>query len=255
MHWVIQKTIFKPINYQALTESLTRNNVPFITVSIPPGTLNLNPDLAGLNNNNVYVCGAIKMAKIAEQKNWYPGSFLNANYNFSIWLRELKDELLNADCLIGTLLDLDVSNLEKFFIRPTEDNKAFDGMIIERELFLSWRKSESKKEIQTLNVIVSSPKKIYSEYRFFIVEYRIVTASLYKVQDNPLLSSHVPKNIVRYVESIIDRWLPSSSVVIDVAVTDDGFKIIEFNNINSSGFYAIDIDKYVCAIEQAYNQK
>ena len=72
--------------------------------------------------------------------------------------------------------------------------------------------------------------------------------------EKPLLSSEIPKYVINYVQTIIDKWLPSPSVVIDIALTDKGLKIIEFNNINSSGFYAIDVAKYVCAIEQAYNQ-
>lgn len=71
MHWVIQESIFKPVNYRALTESLNRHHISYTTVNIPPGTLTLNPDVSGFEN--VYVCGAIKMAKIAEKKSWYPG--------------------------------------------------------------------------------------------------------------------------------------------------------------------------------------
>ena len=132
MHWVIQQKIFKPINYQLLTESLESQNIPYTSVSIPPQTFTLSPDVKNLDN--VYVCGAIKMARIAKEKNWYPGSFLNANYDFSVWLRQLGEDLLNADFRIGKLIDLDVSGLDQFFIRPAEDNKAFDGMIMDLSL-------------------------------------------------------------------------------------------------------------------------
>ena len=110
MHWVIQQKIFKPINYQLLTESLDSQNIPYTSVSIPPQTFTLSPDVKNLDN--VYVCGAIKMARIAKEKNWYPGSFLNANYDFSVWLRQLGEDLLNADFRIGKLIDLDVSGLD-----------------------------------------------------------------------------------------------------------------------------------------------
>lgn len=252
MHWVIQEKIFKPINYQLLTESLNRHNIPHTSVSIPPQTFTLSPDV--LNLDNVYVCGAIKMARIAKEKGWYPGSFLNGNYDFSIWLRQLGKDLLNADFRIGKLIDVDVNGLDQFFIRPAEDNKAFDGMIMNRDMLLSWCRSDAKKSIHALNVIVTPVKKIYQEYRFFVVESLIVTASCYKMGGKPFSSSDVPNHIEKYVESIIEKWLPSTSVVIDIALTEEGLKVIEFNNINSSGFYSIDIDKYVLAIEQAYNQ-
>ncbi len=50
MHWVIQKSIFKPINYLALTESLNYLNIPYISVKIPPKTFELTPDVVGLDN-------------------------------------------------------------------------------------------------------------------------------------------------------------------------------------------------------------
>ena len=230
MHWVIQQKIFKPINYQLLTESLDSQNIPYTSVSIPPQTFTLSPDVKNLDN--VYVCGAIKMARIAKEKNWYPGSFLNANYDFSVWLRQLGEDLLNADFRIGKLIDVDVSGLDQFFIRPAEDNKAFDGMIMDRDMLLSWCRSEAKKSIHALKVIAAPLKKIYREYRFFIVESRIVTASLYRIDGKPSSLSDIPKQVAQYVESIVKKWLPSVSVVVDVALTDEGLKVIEFNNIN-----------------------
>ena len=66
MHWIIQKSIFKPINYQLLTKRLEHQNIPYVPVTIPPQTFKLISDISKLHN--VYVCGAIKMAKIAGEK-------------------------------------------------------------------------------------------------------------------------------------------------------------------------------------------
>ena len=104
---------------------------------------------------------------------------------------------------------------------------------MDRDMLLSWCRSEAKKSIHALNVIVAPLKKIHQEYRFFIVESCIVTAALYKMEGKPSLSSDIPTHIVKYVESVIEKWLPSASVVIDIALTDEGLKVIEFNNINS----------------------
>jgi hypothetical protein len=52
---------------------------------------------------------------------------------------------------------------------------------------------------------------------------------------------------------MVDLWQPARAFVIDIALTDDeddGWcKVIEVNNINSSGFYSIDMQKFVMAIE------
>jgi hypothetical protein len=49
---------------------------------------------------------------------------------------------------------------------------------------------------------------------------------------------------------MIDIWQPARGFVIDIAdLQNDEYKIIEINNLNSSGFYAIDLQKFVMAIE------
>ena len=56
--------------------------------------------------------------------------------------------------------------------------------------------------------------------------------------------------LVDYVHQRLEEWNPRHALVIDVANTPEGFKIIETNAISSSGFYAIDLDKFVVAINQ-----
>jgi len=47
-----------------------------------------------------------------------------------------------------------------------------------------------------------------------------------------------------------EGWLPSQNIVMDIAELRTGeFKIIEFNSLNSSGFYCAEIDKIVVALE------
>ena len=65
----------------------------------------------------VHVCGAIKLANIARDKGWVPGTFLNENFSFDIWLHELGDERLNANVTAGTLADVKVPAAARFFIR------------------------------------------------------------------------------------------------------------------------------------------
>jgi len=101
-------------------------------------------------------------------------------------------------------------------------------------------------------VIVSPVKEIYREYRLFVVGREIVTGSVYKVAGKPQLSSDVESYVLEYVRSQIVRWTPAASFVIDIALTDAGLKIIEFNNINCSGFYASDVARYVLAIEACH---
>jgi len=47
--------------------------------------------------------------------------------------------------------------------------------------------------------------------------------------------------IVEAARRLANRYLPTPCVVLDIALTDSGYKLVEFNPINSSGWYAADI--------------
>jgi uncharacterized protein YuzB (UPF0349 family) len=53
-----------------------------------------------------------------------------------------------------------------------------------------------------------------------------------------------------FAEAMVENWQPDRAFVIDVASTDEGYKVIEYNCLNSAGFYASDVAKIVNAIEE-----
>ena len=85
-----------------------------------------------------------------------------------------------------------------------------------------------------------------------MVKGEVVTGSVYKMAGKGHAVELNDPQVVDYVDGIQAIWAPAESYVMDVALTDDGLKVIEFNNINSSGFYACDVERYVAAIQAAY---
>jgi len=51
---------------------------------------------------------------------------------------------------------------------------------------------------------------------------------------------------------MVDLWSPDVGFVLDIADTPEGFKVIEVNCLNASGFYACDMAKVVFALEELY---
>jgi ATP-grasp domain, R2K clade family 3 len=253
MHWVIQKNIFKPENYLALVESLDLLGIDYTSITIPGGTFSLIPEVNV--GDNVYVCGALKLRKISQDRGWKPGSFLNENYSYEIWLDKLGHKMLNSDAIFGKFVDIQTSHLSKFFLRPLEDNKAFDGAIFDNEQLSIWKDDASKAHLKGTDVMASSVKPIYREYRLFYVAKKYATGSLYKMGGKPHINADVEADAIEFADSIITRWVPSESFVIDIALAPNGYKVIEFNNINSSGFYASDVRKYVQAIQCHYSHE
>ncbi|AOS96536.1 hypothetical protein AUP74_01071 [Microbulbifer aggregans] len=250
MHWIIQKGIYKSGNYNLLVGALSTMDIPYTVVSISSDGMDSEPEVHA--EEKVYVCGALRLSKIAEIRGWYPGSFLNESFRFDLWDEQLGEELLNHGAQTQKLGEVKLSENSSSFVRPSEDNKAFDGLVANQEILDEFLTEQSGSNLHDLDVIVAPLKKIYREYRLFIVKNQVVTGSLYKAGSKPQLSDLIDEDVIGYGNRIIEKWTPAESCVIDIALTDRGLKVIEFNNINSSGFYASNVQRYVEAIEIAY---
>lgn len=97
--------------------------------------------------------------------------------------------------------------------------------------------------------MTASLKEIYAEYRFFIVDKKIVTGSLYKRGNIIIHDTNIDNKIIEFTQKMVDLWQPARAFVLDIADTPDGLKVIEINNFNSAGYYACDISCIVQAIE------
>lgn len=95
---------------------------------------------------------------------------------------------------------------------------------------------------EDLMIILAAPKKIQAEWRWFIVDGKIVDGSMYRAHGQMRQSHEKDPMLVREAQQFADIWLPSPCCVMDLALVDDEMKVIEFNCINSSGFYKHDVD-------------
>ena len=55
---------------------------------------------------------------------------------------------------------------------------------------------------------------------------------------------------IKFVEDRIRQWTPDKAFCVDVALVEDGYKVIEINCINAAGFYKADVFKLVQALEE-----
>ncbi|WP_020395217.1 ATP-grasp domain-containing protein [Thiolinea disciformis] len=129
MHYVIQQSIYKPQNLQILLEVLERLALPYDLVKAN-ADLSLEPEVNP--QGKVFVFGAWRMAAIAQQRQWSPASFLNENFDYVVWQLQLGSQLLNANAQV--LKFKEIHDLQRrYFIRPTQDTKAFDGAVFDAD--------------------------------------------------------------------------------------------------------------------------
>lgn len=259
MHWVLQSNLFVENSFRDLVEQLDRQGTTYDVVKIVPFVGEIEPDVNP--EGPVFVCGSTAMKKLAARKGWKPGYF-DDNINMSTILKHWGDQCLNYGAQIAPIGQVKKERA-RFHIRPDDDKKSFAGVVMDWEEFEEWREKiraigPGDSSLGTMDidtpVVISHVKEIYAEYRFFVVNGRVVTCSQYKngtlVQYKP--EGYVDMRVKMFVDSLIQPsvlgWRPCEAFVVDVADTPLGLKVIECNSINSAGFYAADMGKFVSAI-------
>tara|TARA_B100000700_G_C15059942_1_gene865102 strand:+ start:5581 stop:6444 length:864 start_codon:yes stop_codon:yes gene_type:complete len=133
------------------------------------------------------------------------------------------------------------------FVKPTTDLKAFNGSFLNanetfNELMNRTQKNESL-NYNKIDVLFSNTKKIYSEYRFVVIDGEVISGSRYIKEGQVKPNSFVPDNIMRTAKEYALLYQPSNIFVMDIADTEDGYEIMEYNCFNCSGMYMIDRKK------------
>ena len=165
--------------------------------------------------------------------------------------------MFNSDAIICEFGSVD-SPWPNFFFRPTADSKSFAGAVMMDVDVKAW--AESVKSIEQENyttidsstpVVVAPLKEIYKEYRFFVVKGKVVTGSMYKEGHRVIYKTELD-GADTYAQRIVDIWQPADAFVLDIALGEDGFKVLEVNCFNSAGYYAADVQLLVQATMEAF---
>lgn len=263
MHWIIQDNLYLENKHNELRSFLERMDIPFTEVKVIPFSEGLSLDQCMEPYVNpeglVMVSGSTTLAKIAANVGWTPGSFFNENHDYRVWNKHYGANLLNHNMIVCRFEDVG-HEFEEFFIRPTADSKSFSGKVYSWHEFKEWQhKVINLNEVYTTldsdTMVAYGPvKNIYREARFYVVDGKITTYSTYKLGRAIIHMAETPPEMIEYAQKMVDIWTPARAFVIDLALTDDNgsgpVKIIELGCINAAGFYDIDIQKFVMAIEE-----
>jgi len=251
MFYLIQKNTFQYENYHKLIETLERLNLAYEVIDCKPFIEEVE---FNIDRKDIFVFGSVKLARLAKKYNFYPGSFYGGNHDFSIHSKYYGDNMLNYDSKIIKYTDyLDWQLNEVKFIRPCKDSKLFNGKLFTK---VKWEdmKLQSGLNIPDDSLIqIASPKAIYKEVRLWIVGDKIVTSSYYFFHSNVVWLDGVEPEALEFGQQMVDLYKVAPAFVMDVCQTPDGWKIVEINCINSSGFYKVDIQKLLIALENKFN--
>ena len=198
--------------------------------------------------------GSTLMTNLAYDLGWQGLHFDLNTFNYEAAIQN-RDDMLNdgliqsAWKIVATLENYDPQ--DEIFIRPSEDLKQFAGQVIQVQECIDWLKDAMSLPPESgsyaLNpqtkLVIDDPKKIDAEWRWFIVDGRIVNGSMYKAHNQLIKKQELDEEVIKEAQFLADVWLPDSCVVMDTALVNGKVYVVEFNCINSSGFYGHDVKK------------
>lgn len=194
------------------------------------------------------------------------------NYKCTNYYKYFGNYLFNSEYVIMTVSETcrQIDFLEKIlgeketgriFIRPDSGMKSFSGMVfINRNPYFTqdWGYVKHNTSEDDL-VIISSPKKILSEWRFVVIDGKVVTGSIYKMDYDVSLEPADPisdKHMFDFAQKMADKYQPNIAFTIDLAIGIKGeIGLLELNSFSCAGLYACDMDKIVEAVKKVYLTK
>jgi hypothetical protein len=174
-----------------------------------------------------------------------------------------RTDMLNGEDIVTIeefVNDLPTASRD-IFIRPSEDLKQFSGQVIDIHECVDWLNDAMSSPPESgsyyLNpktkIVVATPKPIQAEWRWFIVGGKIVSGAMYRAHGQLIKKRELDVDVIQEAQRLADVWLPDSCVVMDTALVNDKLYVIEFNTINSSGFYGHDVSKIFSKLYQVHN--
>lgn len=269
--WILNQNSYREPEYDRMVDTLGRlgiefqivKTIPFTTKIIPgdfdtlsyTGDIDEVPDAPLDDTAPIWVMGSYGLVMRGIQRGWKPCGWID-NLTVDDW--KDKYPIVNSDIRVGRFWDVKLH--ENAFVRPMGDSKTFAGEVFTPDNWDNFQEfyRYTKSHLDTNEmVMVSSPKKIEYEVRYFVIDGAIIGKSLYVSGGQVRYSDRTPEASDDFARSCIASWTPNRAFVLDTAYvrTDSGlfeWRVLELNNFNAAGLYAVDVQKIIFAVQDAF---
>lgn len=271
MYWLLQENICQEQKWQELIDTLQRMGIQHSVHKVVPFSGELIPFPEHITysaySKNVWAMGSLAMENVCKANFWAPGVIPVPSYD--VMIKHWGDRMLNADAFVATIDRVATrrpfSNImtRELFVRPVDDSKFIKGQLMSELELYDWANNictlganDGSNVNAQSKVMIAKRKNIQQEVRFWIVNGEIATYSLYKLGSTITYSGAlVDPDFIWFASSIaanFNSWQPAQAYCLDLCRDDNNkIKVVEVNNINSSGLYDCDVQKLIMAVEGA----
>lgn len=261
IQWVIQKNLVSRGEIENFIYALQTTKSNWVPISFIPFSNKIEYEsLASIDKDKYKIAiGSVNFIQevYKNKKNWVPGVFYNPDtFNYRVWGKKYGDLLLNGDYRITNVSELREywGDDDELFIRPLHDTKEFNGSIFDREEFISF--TDTNIEEPNLEVVVAMPRHLRKEWRFVVVDGKIVSGTLYRKNHRLCTEPDYYGDAAKCAQEAIDIYKPADVFVIDIGrIVQGAYKVIEVGCFNAAGLYACYIPSIIKAISKYMEKK
>lgn len=234
-------------------ETCRRIGVEVICFGLMPFSTEISVADPGVLEKPALVFGSTKLLSL-RQSGHLPAAWKlcydEQSFDQSHWLPRLQERALNSGAFIApvsTIMDRHFPTDK--FIKPTSDSKQFAGVIVRPDQTLRSVLEEQHHEVLAahLPVLVAPRRKILAEYRCFMHRNRMFAASGYRLNDRTRywpLTDFGSAMLRAETGTLAELYQPAEFYVVDLASTENGLVVVEYNCLNCSGKYAIGREQF-----------
>ena len=212
------------------------------------------------NDDCVVFYGTLNLGRqLQREKSWIPGIYCNfknlcCHTYFSYWSKYL----LNQDYIMLPMKEIltkreyvfnNFGKREVIFIRPDSGAKPITGQTLKYEeldkefkLFGDY----AGNDLDQIITIISTPKNISTEWRFIVVDKKVVAGSQYKKNGKLDINSFFNVEAFELANKIAQEdWQPDKAYTLDICEWCGGYYLLEANSFSCSGLYDADMKPIV----------
>jgi len=255
MYYIIQKNVFQDPRYDVIFEVLEELKLDYERVEFEP---NSNEFEIQTDRKDIFVYGSVKLAKVTAKLDWFPGSFYGNNHEFEKYSKGYGIHTINFGSYITKFSDeIDWSNKTDLFIKPSIDAKVFTGKVFNKSewndfVYNSLNDTQNQRINKDTEIQISKPYSLIKEARVWIIGKKIITSSYYRFHGGIEFEENVANEGLLFAQNMAELYNVADAYVMDIALTYEGWKIMEINCINSAGFYNGNVMHIIIALEEYY---
>ena len=269
MKFIVQHNLMNNIQLGQMSCALADLKIPHEFVGVIPFSREITSEEPLVGREYLpYGSTLLTMLTCNNGFDWRGNYFNPVTFDSSMWNYN-RNDMLNGGNLRGTTMMISdaIEFLKKqdpksmWFTRPCEDLKQYSGQVIQADECIKWfndamqcESSGSYKLEPTTGVVIAEPRNIQAEWRWFIVDGQVISGSMYRREGQLYKKNESDIATINEAQQLANVWLPHRNCVMDVALVDNEVKVLEFNTINSSGFYDHDIEAIVSALWEDFKR-